>query len=120
MRIFINRILNRQGMKSIEFNEEKSLLLTLLDMFDSDWYMSNYPALAENNVDPLTDYILCGADVGRNPNSLFDTGWYLEQYPEVKNSEINPLIHYIKKVLPRVIILIHFFTLNGILLNTQK
>ena len=88
-------------MKPMELNEEKSILITLLDLFDGNWYMNNYPALAEKKVDPLKDYLLSGADKGRDPNPLFDSSWYLEQYPEVKKSEINPLIHYIKEGVSR-------------------
>ncbi len=64
-------------------------------LFESSWYMSQYPEVSISGTDPLTDYILKGVRFKRNPNPLFNNDWYLRKYPDVKLSELNPLTHYL-------------------------
>ena len=63
-------------------------------IFDADWYLRQYPDVAEAHIDPLWHYMTYGWRELRNPNSLFDTKWYLDTYPDVHDAEINPLLHY--------------------------
>ncbi len=64
-------------------------------LFDTQWYLEQYPDVASSGVNPLTHFLLSGAAEGRDPSPLFDTQWYLEQYPDVAKSGINPLLHYL-------------------------
>ncbi len=63
-------------------------------LFDSHYYLENYPDVREADLDPFLHYLRFGAPEGRNPNRMFDTKWYLEQYSDVRSAGTNPLIHY--------------------------
>ncbi|MCW8108048.1 hypothetical protein OPS25_06010 [Alteromonas ponticola] len=72
-------------------------LLTLLnsDLFNSHWYLKEYPDLAEQKVEPASHFLNFGFKELRNPSKKFCTHKYLEKYPDVKESNLNPLVHYI-------------------------
>ena len=63
-------------------------------LFDSDWYLAQYPDVADAGIDPLDHFISTGATEGRDPNPLFDSDWYLQQNPEVAAAGLNPLADY--------------------------
>lgn len=65
-------------------------------LFDHDWYLENYPDVAQAKVDPLNHYLEIGAGEGRNPSPVFNTTWYLLTYHDVAESGLNPLVHYIR------------------------
>ena len=65
-------------------------------LFDRNWYLKQYPDVANSLEDPLDHYLLYGAREGRDPHPLFDTDWYLKQNPDVKESGTNPLQHFIE------------------------
>jgi FkbM family methyltransferase len=65
-------------------------------LFDREWYLSQYPDVAEANIDPLKHYIAHGGFEGRDPSPKFSSSWYLNSYQDVKEAEVNPLIHYLK------------------------
>ena len=71
------------------------MLIEQSGYFDQVFYTSNYPDIDQNIIDPLSHYIMHGADELRDPNETFSTSYYLGQYPEVLKSGINPLVHYI-------------------------
>jgi FkbM family methyltransferase len=64
-------------------------------LFDSEYYLNQYPDVAIARIDPIVHFILAGATEGRDPSPLFDTKFYLEQNPDVRASGINPLAHFI-------------------------
>ena len=64
----------------------------LRDYFDSEYYVSSYPAVVQHEVDPLEYFLTTGWREGHNPNQWFDTSFYLAKYQDVKT---NPLLHYI-------------------------
>lgn len=82
-------------MKNSISTEDENVFLTLLDLFDSNWYLKQYPGIAKKNIDPLKHYLKFGGREGRKPNPLFDSSWYLEEYSKSGEIEINPLLHYI-------------------------
>jgi len=45
---------------------------------------------------PALHYVLFGAPVNKNPNSLFDTEYYRDSNPDVGRSGQNPLLHYLR------------------------
>lgn len=65
-------------------------------LFDADYYLTQYPDIADAGVDPIRHYIDHGAAERRNPSADFNTLFYTEAYPDVAPSGMNPLAHYIK------------------------
>lgn len=64
-------------------------------LFDCDWYLKQYPDVAELKMDPIKHYLRYGAPEGRDPNPNFSTWGYVDTYPDVASLRTNPLIHYI-------------------------
>jgi len=64
-------------------------------LFDSAYYLRQYPDLIKSEIDPLMHFIKYGWKERRNPSEKFNTKLYLDMYPDVKIADINPLIHYI-------------------------
>jgi CDP-glycerol glycerophosphotransferase (TagB/SpsB family) len=63
-------------------------------IFDADYYLEQYPDIAESGADPLRHYLSYGAREGRNPNACFDTKYYLKHNRDVAARRINPLLHF--------------------------
>jgi glycosyltransferase involved in cell wall biosynthesis len=63
-------------------------------IFDSVWYMQEYPDVAESGMQPYYHYSTFGKDEGRCP--AFDSEWYLSEYPDVAGSGRSPREHYEK------------------------
>jgi hypothetical protein len=64
--------------------------------FDPEYYMSNYPDVAEARLDPAYHYHFLGVSEGRNPHPLFDTNFYMKSNPDVVASGLNPLYHFVR------------------------
>lgn len=67
----------------------------LLQLFDADWYLANYPDVATVGLDPFSHYLSIGAAEGRDPGPNFSTSRYVQRYPDLARAGVNPLIHYI-------------------------
>jgi GT2 family glycosyltransferase len=65
-------------------------------LFDTSFYLEQYPDVAASGLNPLRHYVECGAAEGHDPHPLFDTSFYLQQYPDVAAQGINPLRHYVE------------------------
>ena len=63
-------------------------------IFDANYYLEQYPDIAESGADPLRHYLHHGASEGRNPSACFDTKYYLKHNRDVAVSGINPLLHF--------------------------
>ena len=50
------------------------------DLFDSSWYLDQYPSVAAESIDPVLDYLRKGYREGRDPGPKFDTRFYLTEY----------------------------------------
>lgn len=74
-----------------------SLLIQHLNLFDKDWYVSNYPCVKDYKKSPLSHYLKVGYKLNYNPSTSFSTERYTCAYPDVKQSYNNPLLHYIRK-----------------------
>jgi Glycosyl transferases group 1 len=66
-------------------------------LFDSRWYLTQNPEVAQAGIDPLVHYVDCGTWEGRDPHPLFDTDWYLSNNPDVARAKVNPFAHYIAR-----------------------
>lgn len=64
-------------------------------MFDEDWYLTQYPEVAESGMNPLQHYLEIGWRENKNPSENFDTLFYLKNNPDVLRAGINPLCHYV-------------------------
>ena len=64
-------------------------------MFDENWYLTQYPDVAESGMDPLQHYLEIGWRENKNPSEKFETLFYLKNNPDVLRSGVNPLRHYV-------------------------
>src|SRR5215831_12379144 len=71
-------------------------LIAASGLFDSDWYLEQYPDVRAAGIDPLVHYLRHGAAEGRDPNALFNSDWYLDRYPDVRAAGANALVHYLQ------------------------
>lgn len=58
-------------------------------------YVAAYPDVSNSACDPVTHYLLYGADEGRNPTADFDTEYYLRANDDVRTARVNPFFHYL-------------------------
>lgn len=70
-------------------------LIKRSDLFDAQWYLTQYPDVAGARISPEEHYIRFGADERRNPSERFCTDWYLKANADVAQAGINPLVHYL-------------------------
>ena len=77
-------------------NKNGMEFITMQGLFDTDWYLSQNPDVAEANINPLQHFLESGWREGRDPSPFFDTDWYLEKNPDVVRANINPLQHFIE------------------------
>lgn len=78
-----------------QLERQKALILSS-NLFDEQWYLNQYPDVAEKKLDPVIHYLKFGGFEGRKPNAKFDSRWYIASYPDVAEQGINPLLHFIK------------------------
>lgn len=90
----LGRLVRKSDPARAKLLQDIGLLLTS-EYFDVDWYLRNYPDVAENQINPAEHYLLHGAAEGRLPGPSFDGNWYLRHYPDVSASNMNPLLHFI-------------------------
>ncbi|MGC9079736.1 MAG: hypothetical protein ACP5G1_03310 [Nanopusillaceae archaeon] len=64
-------------------------------LFDSAYYLKQYPDVRRSDVDPLEHFVLYGWKERRNPNGWFNIVDYLKENPDVV--DINPFIHWIER-----------------------
>lgn len=59
---------------------------------DDEWYLREYPDIAEARADPARHFVAHGAAEGRRPNRFFDPAWYRALNPDV--GTMSPVLHY--------------------------
>ncbi|OIM99447.1 hypothetical protein BFR57_02460 [Idiomarina sp. MD25a] len=92
---FLKKMLGKKP-KPLTKEKKDAYILSQSDLFDSNWYLSKYPDVADFKAGPVVHYVRCGYLEMRDPSPLFSTQSYLAKNPDVKESGQNPLIHYIK------------------------
>ncbi len=65
-------------------------------LFDTPWYLSQNPEVANTGLNPLLHYLEVGWKQGRSPHPLFDAGFYLEKNPDLQKANLEPLGHYLR------------------------
>lgn len=76
--------------------EELVEIIEKSSLFDSEWYLSEYPDVALSGLNPVVHYLKYGILLLRNPGITFNTRSYLKSHPEIAGGPINPLVHFIK------------------------
>lgn len=64
--------------------------------FDTDFYLSQNPDVAQSGIDPVEHYFFQGWRERRNPTATFSTARYLIDHPHVERDGINPFFHYLR------------------------
>ena len=70
---------------------------SIVNGFDSSYYLLTQPDVAAAGVDPLAHFNATGWHEGRMPDGLFDPSYYLSQNPDVAAAGVNPLQHYLQR-----------------------
>lgn len=76
-------------MKSDDIN-----LIEQSGLFDSEWYLQEYPDVVILEMEPIAHYLQYGAILERRPACFMDTNQYMEANLDIKGQ--NPFLHYIK------------------------
>jgi glycosyltransferase involved in cell wall biosynthesis len=58
-------------------------------LFDTSWYLSRYPDVAREGVNPLAHYVLCGAGKKYDPHPLVDANFFMLQCRQAEH--LDPL-----------------------------
>src|SRR4051794_10905118 len=64
-------------------------------LFDAEYYLSRYPELEAQNIDPLVHYLEEGARQRLDPHPDFDAAFYPEQCRRRGEEPETPLLHFI-------------------------
>lgn len=70
---------------------------TIAPYFDSDFYLSQNPDVAESPFDPLEHYLSYGSREARDPSATFPSRWYRETYMAGEPATYEPLLHLIRR-----------------------
>lgn len=65
-------------------------------LFDADWYLRRYPAVANSEEPPLLNWLTAGWRAGRDPHPGFNSADYVRENPDVAASGLNPVAHYLR------------------------
>lgn len=65
-------------------------------LFDSVWYLSTYPEVAETGLSPALHYLRHGASEGKDPGPQFSTNQYVSRHPQILRTGANPLINHLQ------------------------
>ena len=63
-------------------------------LFDEDWYISQYADVVQVGMDPIEHYARIGSSLLRSPHPLFDAHWYATHHADVAEAGWDPLIHF--------------------------
>ncbi|MEM6375901.1 MAG: glycosyltransferase, partial [Pseudomonadota bacterium] len=69
-------------------------LAAISDTFDTDFYIREYPEVADLDVDPKVHYLVHGWRLGYDPNPEFSTSYYIERHIDIRSAGINPFVHF--------------------------
>ncbi len=89
---------NRISRRIKNFLHREIPLIKNSGLFDSQWYLQQYPEVAKFNMNPIRHYVKKGVELGYNPSPNFDTKLYIQNNMAVMLSGLNPLTSYILKL----------------------
>jgi len=64
------------------------------NLFDTRWYLQQYPAVKAAGADPLEHYLAVGEREGKDPSPRFRACDYVDANPDVRDSGMGALEHY--------------------------
>jgi hypothetical protein len=76
-------------------NPESAAAIAAADIFDKEWYLSQYPDVASAGIGAFSHYVTRGADEGRSPGPKFNINEYRYENPQLEATGINPVAHFI-------------------------
>ena len=71
-------------------------LLSKSKLFNKEWYLKQYPDVADAKMDSIHHYLTFGWKEGRNPGPEFDGASYLRENQDVLAAMVCPLVHYLQ------------------------
>lgn len=80
----------------LEFLKQESYnIIKNSELFDTTWYLSEYPDVKFAEIDPITHYLNLGANENCRPLKNFNTEEYLIKFHNLKIWNLNPFVHYL-------------------------
>ena len=76
-------------------DQEAQEIAAIRDAFDTSFYLSRNPDVAETGMDPIKHFVRQGWKEARDPNGHFSVAYYLAANPDVRDLKINPFWHYV-------------------------
>jgi SAM-dependent methyltransferase len=70
-------------------------------LFDSEWYLSTYPDVADAGIDAVEHYVRFGAAEGRAPGPHFQSSEHNGEDPTVVPAGSNALVVFLRRVTPQ-------------------
>lgn len=64
-------------------------------IFDPEWYLSMYPDVAEQKIDPLAHFVQFGSRELRSPSAQFDARNYYIENADLRAQRIEPVFHFV-------------------------
>lgn len=92
LRTMLSKVINN----NVQDLEDNINLLKDSPLFNSEWYLKQYPDTQGTQIEAEEHYATTGYLEGKQPSENFDGLSYLKAYPDVANQGINPLIHYLR------------------------
>jgi glycosyltransferase involved in cell wall biosynthesis len=88
--------LGPEALGSYERSNEKELqqFIKMSSLFDSQWYVTEYPDVLTSGLTPEVHYLRFGTVLRKNPSRHFDGVRYRREHLDVLKSGFNPLVHY--------------------------
>ncbi len=63
-------------------------------LFDADWYSSEYPDVAMLGMEPVEHYAKIGSLLLRAPHPRFDAAWYASHHADIARLGLDPFTHF--------------------------
>jgi len=76
--------------------------IQLSGLFDTEWYLKQYPDVAMTGKNPVVHYLRFGATENRDPSPIFCTAAYRDAHQEALAGDTNPLLHFIETEAQRI------------------
>ncbi|MEO0635851.1 MAG: glycosyltransferase [Pseudomonadota bacterium] len=84
----------RTGQRALLRRDHK--LIEKSGLFNADWYLANYPDVADAGLDAWDHFRRNGLIENRNPGPDFNADYYITQYSDVAVSGLKPLMHFVR------------------------
>ncbi|MGM8849367.1 glycosyltransferase [Salinicola halophyticus] len=83
-------------MKAMRVSKKDYELVKKTNLFNKEWYLSQYSDVSLSGMDPILHYLKYGGALKRRPSRAFDINFYEKQVGQSALQKENPLLHYLK------------------------